>query len=69
MTKQHAIIDAQSRAERSGLSWHVIKIKKTLLRSSYDTVTQDHVDNYSHLYKSGKFKVIETFEPTIKQES
>lgn len=65
MTKEHALIDAQSRAERSGIIWNVIQIKRSFFtKTTYETVGNAHIEQHKSLYKSGHFKVIETFEPS-----
>lgn len=68
MTKRQAIQDAKQRTEKTGLAWHVIKIKQGIFKRSYDTVTEYHFITHSMLYKSGKFKKIYTCESDIETE-
>lgn len=68
MTKPEAIQDAKDRMERTGLIWCAIKIKLGWFKYTYDTVSIHHQTTHKALYKSGKFKVIDTFEPETGTE-
>ena len=74
MTKEQALIDAQARADNTGLTWHVIAINAVpiwpfkAIGRTYDTVSEHHVINNNHLYKSGKLESIQKFEPATIPE-
>lgn len=78
MTKKEAIQDAEARMKRTGLVWMAILIRHNrwwvnLYRwvtntRLFDTVSEHHKEQHEGLYKSGHFKIINTFTPDTESE-
>ena len=60
MNLEEAIIDAQGRANRTGLNWWIIKMKD----NTHEAVQDHHLITHKAKYNDGTFKIIgERYSP------